>query len=99
MAGTSQFLCGLHKIKELFRKGVKYILGDGKKIKLWLDVWTRGVPLKVRFHNLFQICKNPKQLACQVVENDLLQIDFRRNFAEKELEELGMLIEIVEGII
>lgn len=74
-------------------------MGNGKKIKFWSDVWTGEVPLKVRFHNLFKICRNPKQLACQVVENDMLQIDFRRNFGDKELQEWNELIEIVDKMV
>lgn len=96
VAGTSQFWRGLHAVKEHFHRGAKYKLGNGKRIKFWTDVWIGEVPLKVRFQNLFKICRNPKQLVCQVVENDLLQMDFRRNFGEKEMQEWGELIEIVE---
>lgn len=98
VAGTSQFWRGLHSVKEWFHRGAVYILGDGKKIKFWLDTWYGNVPLKLIFPNLFRICRNPKQLVCQVVENDMLQIDFRRNFGENEMKEWEQLVEIVDEI-
>jgi hypothetical protein len=44
------------------------------------------------------ICRNQKQTVAEVVENNILQIDFRRAFGEQELEEWEEFVEIVEQI-
>jgi hypothetical protein len=44
-SGGSQFWRGLHAIKYTCLQGLKYILGNGKKIRLWYDVWLGECPL------------------------------------------------------
>jgi hypothetical protein len=46
--GESQFLRELHEVKHTCGKGMKYILGNGKKIKFWYEVWLEECPLRIR---------------------------------------------------
>jgi hypothetical protein len=36
------------------------VLGNGKKIRFWLDVWVGECPFKIRFNNLFEISREQK---------------------------------------
>jgi hypothetical protein len=37
--GSSQFWQGLEKAKEWYERGLKWNIGNGKKIRFWHDVW------------------------------------------------------------
>jgi hypothetical protein len=56
----SQFWRGLYDIKYICQQGLRYVLGNGKKIRFWLDVWVRECPFKIRFNNLFEISREQK---------------------------------------
>jgi hypothetical protein len=36
------------------------VLGNGKKIRFWLDVWVGECPFETRFNNLFEISREQK---------------------------------------
>jgi hypothetical protein len=55
--GASQFWQGLGKVREWYEKGTKWIVGNGKKIRFWHDIWLGNCPLKIRFHKLFRISR------------------------------------------
>jgi hypothetical protein len=58
----------MHEIKYTCFQGLKYILGDGKKIRFWFDVWLGECPLKIRFNNLFEISREQKWMVSKVLE-------------------------------
>jgi hypothetical protein len=37
-SGGSQFWRGLHEVKYMCQKGLKYLVGNGKKTRFWHDV-------------------------------------------------------------
>jgi hypothetical protein len=53
--GGSQFWRGLHKVKDLFKWGYVNQVGDGKQTKFWIVVSLGEVPLKIRYHKLYEI--------------------------------------------
>jgi hypothetical protein len=54
--GASQFWKGLHEAKPYCQRGMKHILGNGKKIRFWQEVWLRECPLRIKYEILFNIC-------------------------------------------
>jgi hypothetical protein len=96
--GGSQFWRGIHEAKDTCLKGLKYIVGDGKKMRFRLDVWLGECPLKLRFSKLFQIslCKN--WVVAQVLEGGGINLDFRRNLEEEDRLEWEELMECLSGI-
>jgi hypothetical protein len=42
--GSSQFWQGLEKAREWYERGLRWILGNGKKIRFWHDVWLEDCP-------------------------------------------------------
>jgi hypothetical protein len=55
LAGASQFWRGLYEIKYICQQGLKYLMGNRRKIRFWYDVWLGECPLKIRFRRLFEI--------------------------------------------
>jgi hypothetical protein len=55
----SLFWHSLHKVKDFFKLGARYALGNGEKIQFWTDWWIGDGPLSQRFARLFQISAEP----------------------------------------
>lgn len=86
-------------MKHLFNKGVRHILGDGKSISFWEDVWIDSCPLKIRFDKLFRICEDPKIIVANCWFNNVWNIQFTRSFGREEIiqwEDLKNLLFNVE---
>jgi hypothetical protein len=64
--GVSQSWAGLHEIKHCCARGLMYIVGDGKKVRFWLDVWLGQCPLSVVYNNIFQICNEQNSIVYEV---------------------------------
>jgi hypothetical protein len=76
--GGSPFWHSLHKIKDFFKLGARFKLGNGERIHFWTDLWTGDSPLCSRFLCLFQIASEPGCLVSQVFLQGRWEISFRR---------------------
>jgi hypothetical protein len=48
---------GLHNFGKAFMKqGMKHILGNGRKIRLWHEVWLGDCPLRIKYGRIYNIC-------------------------------------------
>jgi hypothetical protein len=66
--GASQFWKGLHEAKPFCQRGLKHILGDGKKIRFWHEVWLGDCPPKIKYGRLFSICSQQEWEVARVLE-------------------------------
>lgn len=82
--GGSQFWHSIHKIKEHFKLGAMFHLGDGTAVLFWHDWWTGDDPLKDRFPRLFDICAAPNMLVNQG-HRGMAELSFRQVFGPEEL--------------
>jgi hypothetical protein len=82
----SPFWRSLHKIKDFFKLGARYSLGNGEKIQFWTDWWVGDGPLAQRFSRLFQISAEPNASVSQLWRNGAWNIHFRRSFGPSERE-------------
>uniref|UniRef100_A0A0A9D099 Reverse transcriptase zinc-binding domain-containing protein n=1 Tax=Arundo donax TaxID=35708 RepID=A0A0A9D099_ARUDO len=94
-SGGSQFWKGLHLIKKYTSQGLVYVLGN-RRIRFWLDVWLDYCPLKIRFHRLFKICNQQDALVHKVLRNNEVNLTFRRVLGQREIEEWGELLRVLE---
>jgi hypothetical protein len=94
----SQFWKGLISIREEFSRGVKYILGNGRKIRFWLDTWSGGCGLNLVFPNLYAICNQQEWTIDRVMRNGNINLTFRRGFGSVEENEWGDLVELAERV-
>jgi hypothetical protein len=70
------------------------VLGNGKKIRFWHDV----CPLKISFHNLFEICNQQDWSVHRILVGGFPNLSFRRIFdlrEEKEWLELSQILEVI----
>lgn len=75
-----------------------YILGNGKKIRFWHDVWIGGCPLKIAFSNIFEISNQQEWTVCRILEFGLTNLSFRRSFGSREDNEWLELSHLLEGV-
>jgi hypothetical protein len=86
------------EVKEQCGRGLVYVLGNGKKIRFWHDVWIEGCPLKISFHNLFEICNQQDWSVHRILVDGSPNLSFRRIFdlrEEKEWLELSQILEVI----
>jgi hypothetical protein len=68
---ASQIWKGLHEAKKFCQGGMKYILGDGKRIRFWHEVWLGECPLRIRFSKMFSICNQQEWEVTRVLRNGI----------------------------
>lgn len=58
--GVSLFWRNLHKVKHMFQWGAEYNVHKGYTVRFWHDSWVGGMPLKIQYRLIFEICQNPE---------------------------------------
>jgi hypothetical protein len=96
--GCSPFWHSIHKIKNLFRLGVKFHPGTDSKISFWNDLWVGEVPLRVRFPALFQKSYDSDLSIAQAYSEEGWRIPFRRSLDQNDLQAWRELCNVVEEI-
>jgi hypothetical protein len=64
---------------------MKYIVGNGNKIRFWHEVWLRECPLRIRYEKLYNICKQQFWEVSRVLRGGDINLAFRRNFDNSEI--------------
>jgi exonuclease III len=93
--GSSQFWQGLEKVKDWYERGLKWKIGNGKKIRFWHDVWLKDCPLKVSFPRLFKISRQQDWSVFDFKEVDW-ELDMRRRLGIEEVAEWNELQEALD---
>jgi hypothetical protein len=65
---------------------MKHILGDGKRIRFWHEVWLDEFTLRIKYGKLFNICNQQDWEVAKVLEGGQINLTFRRNFDAPEWE-------------
>lgn len=86
-------------LKLFSRKDFFWIMGNGTKVKFWLDIWTGNSTLKERFPRLFDLCilkdANVYTIHQHWSNSRTLRI-WRRTLRQWEQEEESELVKILE---
>jgi len=53
--GTSAFWKGVCQCSMSFGCGIRFICGDDKKVRFWLDTWIGNISLDSAYPNLFAV--------------------------------------------
>jgi hypothetical protein len=82
----SQFWKGLLSIigEAKVSRGMKYILGNGRKIRFLLDTLSGCCGLNLVFPNLFAICNQQEWIIDRVLRNGITNLTFQRAFENVE---------------
>jgi len=91
----SQFWRGLLQVRDKFKWGATFSLGNGKSILFWEEVWIGDTPLRLEFPRLYDYCYNKTSLVSDCwVEGDW-RIDFRRSLDQSDLTQWNHLLRVL----
>jgi hypothetical protein len=79
-------------------RGLKYIIGDGKRTRFWLDTWAGECPLKITFPSIFAINNQQEWSVHRVLNQDQVELTFKRNFGDRENQEYIELMEMMSEV-
>jgi hypothetical protein len=94
----SPFWHSIHKVKEHFRLGVRFLPGKDSSISFWKDVWIGEVPLCSRFPTLFAKSSDADLTMVQVYSEEGWRIFFRRALDQGDLQAWSELCSLVADI-
>lgn len=62
--------------------GSRWMVGDGRNIIFWEDLWLGSSLLAIQYWDLYCYCREQCKIIRQVWDGHTLKITFRRNFDE-----------------
>lgn len=69
------------------------MVGHGKNIRFWEDLWFGSSPLAMQYWELYCICRDQ-----QIWDDQTHKLSFRRNFDDNTMNAWLELTEIAKGI-
>ena len=97
-AGGFQFWHNIHKIKNFFKLGAKFLLGTGTTIRFWEDWWIGESPLSARYPRLFEILARPDMFVSQAHNGQRWRLSFRHTFGDADLVQWHQLIAELDSV-
>jgi hypothetical protein len=82
--GASQLWKDLLEAKSFCQRGMKYILGNGKKIRFWHEVWLEDCHLRIKYEKLYNIYSHQHWEVSRVLRGRETNLTFRRKFENPE---------------
>ena len=88
--GESQFWQGLLVVKDWYERGIKWLVGNGTRIRLWDNVWLGNCPLRTRFPRLYRIIRQQNWSVAEMQEVNW-DLKLRRYMGQEEALELEVI--------
>ena len=66
--------------------GVKWIVGNGKKVRFWEDIWIGNTSLAILFWPLYVINEQQGKIVSDVWDGVDLKLTFRRTVSESVMD-------------
>lgn len=95
MPGDSHFWSCHMKVKEDFLRMDKFKLGDSSQVRFWEDVWVGSFAFKDLYPDLYNIATKKSATVVKVLENNQINIAFRRSLVSNNLLAWQQLIAAV----
>ena len=96
--GASQFWKGLHKVKHLYNWGAEYKVHKGSAVRFWQDNWLGGLPLRIQYRHIFEICQNPEATVKSMWKESGWDIPLRRSLHGAVLDEWNDFQEVLQEV-
>lgn len=93
---------GIISFEEIIQKHSTVVVGNGRRIKFWSDMWCDSVLLCTKYPNLFALSILPEGTVadhrCGPQGSGSWNILFRRTLFDREISDLGPLLQAIEGV-
>jgi hypothetical protein len=95
--GASPFLKGVLWAAQAAHMGVKWIVGNGKKVRFWEDIWIGNTSLAILFWPLYVINEQQGKIVSDVWDGVDLKLTFRRTVSESVMDLWWELLAMMDG--
>lgn len=84
-----------------FSANISFTVGEGSRVRFWQDHWLQDGPLQVSNPRIFSLTSKPDAWVSEVIRRNEAGLEwdfrFRRPLSDWEAEELGHIIQAVQG--
>ena len=96
---TSKFWQGVMWAARALKFGYRWKIGNGKKTRLWEDIWFGTSPLSVQFLPLYTICHQQGVTVADAWDGINIKLSFRRVFSDAMMENWYCLEQIIKNCV
>jgi hypothetical protein len=96
--GLLSFGEGCIRLSICISRGAEYHVKKGDKVRFWHDSWRGGVPLKIQFKTIFEICNKPDALVKDFWKEGEWDIPLRRSMYGASLAEWNELMTVLHEV-
>ena len=89
------------QVSQEFFKFTRFVVGDGERIRFWEDLWWGDQPLGVQYPRLFRVVIDKNIPISSILGSTRpfsWNFNFRRNFSDSEIEDLGGLMRSLDRL-
>jgi hypothetical protein len=97
--GGSHFLKGVMWAAKVANLGIRWKIGDGKKVKFWEDNWLGTSSLAIQFWNLYAILNEKNKHVADLWDGSSLKCTFRRIAHETLMRDWDEVVQLASTII
>jgi hypothetical protein len=97
--GGSHFLKGVMWAAKAANLGIRWKIGDGKKVKFWEDNWLGTSSLAIQFWNLYAILNEKNKPVADLWDGSSLKCTFRRIVDETLMRDWDEVVQLASTII
>ena len=76
--GVSPFWKGVLWVVQAARMGIKWVIGNGRKVRFWEDIWLGNISLATVYWPLYVINEQQGKTLHEVWDGENLMLTFRR---------------------
>ena len=80
------------------RMGIKWLVGNGRKVRFWEDIWFGNSSLTTQFWPLYVINEQQGKTISQVWDGHVLRLTFRRSVSENLVNMWYNMLSMVEDL-
>jgi hypothetical protein len=80
------------------KKGIKWLVDDGRKDRFWEDQWFGNSSLAIQFWPLYVVNEQHGKTISQVWDGQVLRLTFKRSVSERLMDMWYDLLGIVETL-
>ncbi|TYG99882.1 hypothetical protein ES288_A10G231800v1 [Gossypium darwinii] len=82
------------------RNCFRWVIGNGKSVLFWEDVWCRNLSLKVEFPRLFRLATVKNSLVYEVATNNRFEeVQWDRDFSRKLLDKESCMVDRLKSLV
>jgi hypothetical protein len=95
---ASPFWKGVIMAAQAIKHGYMWLVGNGKKVYFWEDIWFGTSPPAVQFWDLYCICNEKSKVLADIWVDGELRLTFRRTFSNEMVQLWEELLEVVGAV-